>query len=352
MGNTLDTLRTHRRRGSGSSRRYAPDSDGTSATKVNSSHSTSPAPSKASSGSSGGDGMFSPIPPHKDPLLRYFQPSAAKEVSDGCRFTMQQHVLLKKVYRTNFMGISEHALQSGIRVLDGCAATGIWISEMEQEFPESQFFGLDLTFGVWSDTQLMFGNKRTRIVETDSFSRIPFKPNVFDYVHEQANLFITPEVEWPQTIREFTRVLKPGGILDLVEVDPIPSFDPNADIPPFLVHTLAAQAAIGFGGVDWRVASKVAQYVEASNAYTDIQVIRRTIPIGWDGELGQLCRIHMEGAQVAIMPVLAAAMNNGTPSNASPEDFSQFSGAFFDACGQSLAYILTFRVTARKKYQE
>ncbi|KAI8810688.1 hypothetical protein BJ742DRAFT_867581 [Cladochytrium replicatum] len=218
------------------------------------------------------------------------------------------------------------------RNANSSAATGIRISEMEQEFPESQFFGLVFLISDPMSIQLKIvqGSNIRSVVrhavnvwkQKGKNSRDGFllQDSVPSFMFlRKANLLITPEVEWPQTIREFTSVLKPGGILDLVEVDPIPSFD-----PPFLIHTLAAQAAIGFGGVDWRVASKIAQYVEASNDYTDIQVIRRTIPIGWDGELGQLCRIHMESAQIAIMPVLAAAMKNGTPSNASP-DFSQFS---------------------------
>ncbi|KAI8810687.1 hypothetical protein BJ742DRAFT_799729 [Cladochytrium replicatum] len=335
MGNSLDTLRTHRRRGSGQSRRNTPDSDSGSATSF--------APSKASS-NGGGDGNRTPN--QNDALLKYFHPSTIKSVSHGCRFTMQQHVLLKKLFKINYMGVTEEDLRSGITVLDAGAATGIWIAEMEQEFPESQFFGLDLTFGLWSDTQIMFGSKKTRIVETDSFCRIPFKPNVFDYIHEQANLFITPEAEWTQTIREFTRILKPGGILDLVEVDPSPSFDANN---PSLSHAIAALTAVDFGGVDWRVASKVSHYVEASNAYTDIQVIRKTIPIGWDGELGQLSRIHMQDGQTAIMPLFAAGMNNGTPTTASAEELKQFSLSFFDALAACEAYVTVYRVTARKK---
>ncbi|KAI8806885.1 hypothetical protein BJ742DRAFT_773658 [Cladochytrium replicatum] len=272
-----------------------------------------------------------------DPLLRYSNPLIANEVTTGSQLQVSQHYILKKVFQTNFMGISADALASGIKVLDAAASSGTWLAEMQRDFPASQYFGLDLGFGVWPDAQLVRGAKRTTIVDCDALTTIPFEDNTFDYVHEQANLYVTQEAELPQAFRELTRILKPGGYIDIIETNPIPPNASRGIVADFIGRLYAQMCS---GGVNLSV---------ATGCYTDIQVIRRNIPIGWDGDLGKHCREHMTLSQMTLMHVFAPSVNPPGQPLPTEEGYRKFVEEYFDACAENQVYIQAFRVTARKK---
>ncbi|KAI8806884.1 hypothetical protein BJ742DRAFT_345740 [Cladochytrium replicatum] len=278
-------------------------------------------------------------------MQRFFSPATSSDVSNGSRQALQQYYLIKTKFPTNFMGVSRNLLSTGINVLDAGVLTGTWLAEMEQEFPASKFYGLDLSFSIWTDMQLM--HKRKRMYECNSLTSIPFTDNTFDYVHEQTNLFVTPETDWPQAISELTRVLKPGGYIDIVEVDPVPLFAPTAsEASEFLRHSFAHIAA---SGVNLVIANKLGDYVEATGSFTDIELIRRTIPIGWDGEIGRLCRIHMLQSYMSLMPLLGPSVKTASGAPPTVAEYQKFCEEFFNACAAAESYCQIYRITARKK---
>ncbi|KAI8803610.1 S-adenosyl-L-methionine-dependent methyltransferase [Cladochytrium replicatum] len=338
MGNTLQTLRVKRQR-TNSLWSYT----SSSSSPPSSLPATSPTPSDRERQGSLSSVSSTPSP---DPLLRFFVPSPPVEVTQGSKLALQQYYLVKQRFHPTFSEVSQEELDSGMKVLDAGAQTGIWLKETVKDFPKCDYFALDLTFSVWPDIHLMKLDKKVRIVETDSLGRIPFKEGVFDYVHEQANLFITPETEWTDAFREMTRVLKPGGYLEIVEVDPIPLFPENAPMADFLSQTLAR---LKIGSFEWHSAKKISDHVEATNSFTDIQVVRCTIPIGWDGELGRLCRIHMHSSMMGIMPLIATVKSGGSGPQPSEQELNKFCEGFFDACSVAHAYVQVFRITARKR---
>jgi ubiquinone/menaquinone biosynthesis C-methylase UbiE len=48
---------------------------------------------------------------------------------------------------------------------------------------------------------------------------LPFPDNSFDYVHMRLLIISLKTNEWPMVIAEIYRVLKPGGLVQLVESD-------------------------------------------------------------------------------------------------------------------------------------
>ncbi|KAI8813336.1 hypothetical protein BJ742DRAFT_790037 [Cladochytrium replicatum] len=280
-----------------------------------------------------------------EPLIRFFNIKTSSDVSEGSRVTLQQYAVLKRLFRTNYMGVTGDQLAQGLRVLDAAVETGIWITEMQRDFPASQFLGLDLSVSLWPDTQFLTNSQKATIVDCESLVALPFENAFFDYVHEQTHLFVVHRDSMPMVIREFARVLKPGGYFDVVELDPLPAVIPSQRVGTFISRS---EKRLALGGLDLRRAAQVAMYIEHSGYFTDIQVVRRSLPIGWDGALGELFRIHTRDVHMALRTVIGPSMNSDQ-SVPSEIEFERFTEAFLKDCADGQAYCNAYRITARRK---
>ncbi|KAI8813263.1 hypothetical protein BJ742DRAFT_476624 [Cladochytrium replicatum] len=285
-------------------------------------------------------------PVQVDPLLKFFHPVKYGEITEGSRLTMQQFYLLRECFKKNYMGVSRSSLTAGIKVLDAGTTTGVWLGEMEREFPASRYFAVDLAVNLWPDTSFMNDSAKVNIAESQSLGVLPFPDNTFDYVHEQTQLFITPIEKWSYVIQEFCRVLKPGGFVDIVELDPFPAVAPTPRVAQYLERYLTQMSG---GGFDLRGASKIADFLEKIGDFTDIQLVRRSAAIGWDNDQGALWRMHLKEGYMALRQVMGPAMKPGAPVVPSEIEFDRFLDSFFDDCAFGQSYCNVFRVTARKK---
>ncbi|KAI8811768.1 hypothetical protein BJ742DRAFT_866792 [Cladochytrium replicatum] len=267
-----------------------------------------------------------------DPLLRFFGPTP--DVTAGTRVSMQQYYLLRELFKGTIAGVTREDLDRGLRVLEAGSTTGIWLAEMERDFPNGQYWAVDLSVSLWPDTEFVNFSKRLKVAETQTLGRLPFEDDFFDYVHEQAQFFITPEANWPLVLSELGRVLKPGGYIDLVEIDPYPSFSPTPFVSDYLDRFLKQMKA---GGFNLRVASQIADVLEATGQFTDIQVVRRSAPIGWDGHTGALWRMHLKEGHMGLRSVMGPASkpDGSMPSEA---EFSAFLDLFFDDCAMAQTF--------------
>ncbi|KAI8810164.1 hypothetical protein BJ742DRAFT_802367 [Cladochytrium replicatum] len=285
--------------------------------------------------------------PIADPLLRFFHPLTVHEVTVGSRVNMQQYYLIKRLFKSNFMGVTAEALIAGINVLDAGSSTGLWLEEMERDFPYSNFAGVDLAINLWHDTERIPESSTVDLVESSSLWKIPFRSSTFDYVHEQTQLYVTPVAKWPHVIEELSRVLKPGGYLDIVELDPFPAISPSPFVSAYISRV---QTIMRAGGQDIHGASKIADIVEASGSFTEVEVYRCSAPIGWDGEFGALWRVHLKEGYLALRHVLGLAVEPNSKVVASEEEFRNFLDAYFDDCADAQSYCSVYRITARKKF--
>lgn len=86
---------------------------------------------------------------------------------------------------------------------------------MATEYPNCTFEGCDIVTAIapnvaHSQVQFHYGN----IVEG-----LSYQDNTFDFVYMRFLVLGLREEEWPVAIREMLRVTKPGGMIQLLEVD-------------------------------------------------------------------------------------------------------------------------------------
>ncbi|RUP11888.1 hypothetical protein BC936DRAFT_139938 [Jimgerdemannia flammicorona] len=116
-----------------------------------------------------------------------------------------------------------------------------------------------------------------------------------------------PEAQWPEVIKELTRVCKPGGYIEFVECD-------------LLIHDagpLTAEwnkklfGAMMTRGIDFTLAQRLHGLLKADKDIAMVKKLYYSSPMDWGevelGRLGELLRQNMEMAFRSLKPMLVMA---------------------------------------------
>ncbi|RUS19723.1 S-adenosyl-L-methionine-dependent methyltransferase [Endogone sp. FLAS-F59071] len=142
----------------------------------------------------------------------------AGQLEETSRSLMERHMIPKMSFdglvTSRFVAPIENVLRSGASVLDvGCGSSS-WIMELAATYPASHFVGTDISLALLAHTP---SNCSFQLVNGLEFP-LPFADGSFDFVRHYFGLTIT-ENKWPELVKELTRILKPGGWLELAESD-------------------------------------------------------------------------------------------------------------------------------------
>ncbi|KAG0218550.1 hypothetical protein BGX33_006870 [Mortierella sp. NVP41] len=87
--------------------------------------------------------------------------------------------------------------------------------EMANEFPDATVTGIDMA--AVFPTTIIPGN--CRFLQHNILDPLPFPDNTFNYVHQRLLVAGLKQRDWVYVLQELERVTKPGGWIELVEVD-------------------------------------------------------------------------------------------------------------------------------------
>lgn len=118
-----------------------------------------------------------------------------------------QHFFLKGILQANYLA----PLTDPSALLDVGSGTGRWIIEMAQQFPNARVTGIDVAPTTPS------APLNVQFVQHDNLKGLPFPSNSFDYVHARLLVAAIPTHAWPGLLREYMRVTRPGGWVELFE---------------------------------------------------------------------------------------------------------------------------------------
>ena len=117
-------------------------------------------------------------------------------------------------------------------VMDLICGPGSWCMDFSKKHPEKQVYGVDINRTIIEHAQEnaspgWAGNLHFLLV--DRRCLLPFDDETFDLIHLQNGTTLFTMEQWPEIMVEITRVLKPGGWLNLVDFEMGPASQPAID---------------------------------------------------------------------------------------------------------------------------
>jgi len=239
------------------------------------------------------------------------------------------HSITQAVLGANYFGPVDRVLTKPTRdgrrrrVLDIGTGTGSWVRDMAQTFPSADFFGVDIV-AVPPATGGLGGSAGGSILlrtSYDSDDEAPELPNVrfeksdinmglnysdgeFDVVHCR-NVLTVAVPEYIAAIKEFTRVLKPSGLLLLAEMTvPYTTSTGSAHHPDSALaeFTEAVQSALRLVGMDPEIRLTIESVVR-KGPFSHCETREIVIPLGeWpqDPRLRKIGRLGREALEMTL----------------------------------------------------
>ncbi|KAK0483693.1 S-adenosyl-L-methionine-dependent methyltransferase [Armillaria novae-zelandiae] len=232
----------------------------------------------------------------------YLLPSDRDEV----KRSEYHHRMLKFVFpgAQNYVGPVREALQFGqqrrgaspsakieftgpmIRaVLDLGTGGGLWAIEMADEFPRAEVIGIDLAPIQPRDVP---PNCTFELCDLDQGS-IPYPDGYFDLIHARS-MFIGIH-NYPRLLREISRLLRPGGLVILVEPNLTPTIAPSSpsssqqDASGWFTFWETYHTCLRRQRIDPTVPQRMADLLFATGTFENIAKQEGNIPVGsWPRE--------------------------------------------------------------------
>ncbi|CAG8470362.1 5390_t:CDS:2 [Funneliformis mosseae] len=129
------------------------------------------------------------------------------------------HELYKQHWGSNFSSPVKEKLNSpkGAKVLDCGCGSGRWSYEMAVKYPNSTFVGLDMV-PVFSNNDNDDKPLNLGFFEYNICNGLPFEDSTFDFIFQRSMMIALNKSQWNTMLNEFARAMKPGGWLELMEI--------------------------------------------------------------------------------------------------------------------------------------
>uniref|UniRef100_A0A1D1YLI9 Demethylmenaquinone methyltransferase n=1 Tax=Anthurium amnicola TaxID=1678845 RepID=A0A1D1YLI9_9ARAE len=194
-----------------------------------------------------------------------------------------QHYTYRYYYGSNCSAPVEEMLKQGrARVLDvGCGAA-TWLLEMATEYPTCFFTGIDISPMFPAEIK----PKNVHFIQRNAIDGLPFPDGTFDFVFMRMMYLSFTADQWENVIvRELSRVLKPGGWIELMECD-----QSLTDMGPLTTdYADKASGLLEELGIPTNLTELIPDYIDTVGCFEELTAEPREIPIGtWGGNLSQM----------------------------------------------------------------
>lgn len=164
--------------------------------------------------------MASPINPQREQPSTYMVQNRANQ-EEMKRLQVQDQML------TSGMGgvLPEQADLSGVQsLLDVACGTGGWLIKVAQNYPAiSRLVGIDISgkmiHNAQSNAEASQVSERVKFCVMDALRKLEFPNASFDLLNLRLGDSWLRTWDWPETLQEFQRVVRPGGIIRITESD-------------------------------------------------------------------------------------------------------------------------------------
>lgn len=228
-----------------------------------------------------------------------------KDKEEEYRLNFQHYALYQAIGSHYVAPISE----SIHLMLDIGSGTGIWPIEMAALFPQAQMIGVDVDPALFkTDTPdncyLRAGNV---------LAGLPFPDALFGYTHQRLLTAAITAEKWQGAVRELIRVTRPGGWVELVELD-----NQMQNAGPAGQRLQELMASVGKSlGFDGEVIRHLGDLLKQEGLQS-VEVQPILLPVGeWGGRPGSMIRRDFLSVIETLKPLYCQR------GNISPIEFDQ-----------------------------
>ncbi|CAG8623895.1 13536_t:CDS:2 [Dentiscutata erythropus] len=198
------------------------------------------------------------------------------------RLTLQ-HYLFRYIWQSNFSSpIKESIRSDSIKVLDVGSGSGPWVHEMAGEFPNALFTKID------SKTSHQNSTLPNLILKDYDFAKLeplPFPDSTFDFIHVGFLASELPEKQFQTLVNELARTLKPGGYLEIMDVD----FQGGNEGPSAQRLMSSLRSYYKSKDINPLITQRLESIMKATKCLADVTVQRTLHPLGnWEDKIGEL----------------------------------------------------------------
>ncbi|CAG8464760.1 18532_t:CDS:2 [Acaulospora morrowiae] len=206
---------------------------------------------------------------------------------------------------------------------------------MATNYPRTEITGIDISP---VQPRCIKPNNVTFVL-ANLLTGLTFEDETFDYVFQRLMFTAIPLDSWLNTVKELTRVLKPGGYLELSELGP-----PCRTGPVTCKVFNAVNDFVAKQNIDHKVLYKLRLFVEQTGQFEDICEEKNTLSYGEKmGKLGQAAidnaKFGLINARQIVLPALGVTS----------EEFDEMLDIVAKELREFDTYHQIIRVYARKK---
>ncbi|KAJ3038434.1 hypothetical protein HDV00_000622 [Rhizophlyctis rosea] len=223
-----------------------------------------------------------------------------------------QHYMVRLMFGDTYFSAPVRGMleEGGKKVLDLGCGSGIWCFEIATEFPQCHVTGLDIS-------PVQPGTVKPRNVtfmESDLTNLpLPFEDASFDYIHMRFLIFGLRTEFWPVLIAELTRIVKPGGYIELMELA-----NPTMPGPTKVLNLCAIMSqATSSRGCDLTIQQKLFPYLSSQPSLTAVEQLTKTLythPNPSDARAYRVAKMWGDDMGQLFMGVKAALVAKGVCS--------------------------------------
>jgi len=178
-------------------------------------------------------------------------------------------------------------------VMDFICGPGSWCMDFCKRYPGRQVYGVDINHAIVAQARENAAHadlQRLEFLVVDRKRPLPFPDEYFDFIHLQNGTSLFTLGQWPRVMAEMTRLLKPGGWLNLVDFEMGPASQPALDrVLTFLAQILARIGRnITADGRAPLTGSTLGPGRMAQQSFTDIGYALYPVDLGgWNNPVGR-----------------------------------------------------------------
>lgn len=178
-------------------------------------------------------------------------------------------------------------------IMDFICGPGSWCIDFSKQYPSKQTYGVDINrtiIGYARENAAQLNSGNLEFIVVDRNRSLPFPDNYFDLIHLQNGTILFTVDQWSEIMAEMTRLLKPGGWLNLVDFEMGPASQPAIDRAlTFLGQILAKmERSIAPDGRAPFTGSTLGPHRMSQMSFTDIGYQLYPVDLGgWNNPVGR-----------------------------------------------------------------